>query len=351
VTHYQHGGEAYKAFARYGLPPKQVIDFSVNLSPLGLPLGLKTAWAKLINSLAQYPDPEGAGLFEYYNTLYRLSETNLLPLNGSIEGIYLLPVHLGLKRVLIAQPGFYDYEAACKLAGAEIKPWRLDLANQFSFAGLEKELEGVDAVILGSPHNPTGQSLKPTQILKLCSTYPHINFIIDQAFINLSCDPKSLSLLGPECLRPNLWVLHSLTKEWALPGLRLGALVGPDSEIRALKAKLPPWRLSGPALAAIPYLLGDTDYLKQVYSTLKQERSRLFSELASNPKLTLIPTDANFFLACYNPQEGLDPLLKSALEAGLMLRDGRNFKGLEGAWFRFAILAPAQNDRLLEFLK
>ena len=348
MSGHQHGGQVERAFAAHGLAPKPVIDFSVNVSPLGPPPALLEAWPRYLDSVPNYPDPDGAPLCDYYHQRYGLDPESVLPLNGSIEGIYLLPRLLGLKRVTVPKPGFFDYAAACRLAGVEVAPWQLDAADGFSFDGIEHQLAGVDGVFLGSPHNPTGQVIERGLLLGLCDQFPQITFMIDQAFIHLCDNPQGLSLLAPEHFRPNLLVLHSLTKEWALPGLRLGGLVGPSEVIAKLKAQLPPWRLSGPALAALADLTDQEVYENSRQEMLDAERLRLFAALADCPKLELIPSHSNFFLARY--LGGLDDLLKRALERGIMLRDGRNFEGLDGDWFRFAILSPDHNDRLIEFL-
>ena len=347
-TSHRHGGEWAEKLAALGLSREGLLDFSLNLSPLGPPPVLAQAWDSWFPLVEPYPEKTGAALGQYYQTRFALDPQRVLPLNGSIEGIYLWPQALGLRRVLLPLPSFFDYQAALALAQVEVTPWRLDPKNHFSFAGLEAALQGQEAVIFGSPHNPTGQAIKAPELLGMVERNPQVRFLVDQAFLGLADDPKGLSLLEFE--RPNLWVLHSLTKEFALAGLRLGALVGPREGIGALASRLPPWRINGLALAAAKLLPQAQEYLREVQTLLAQERTRIYQALQGHLGLTLTPTSSNFFLARLGPGRELDPFLEAALRRGLALRDCRNFAGLEGPYFRFAVKKPAENQALLEFL-
>jgi len=347
-TLHQHGGEWAQRVLALGLDPSDILDFSLNLSPLGVPPVLAQAWGSWLSLAQPYPEKTGAPLVQYYHTRFGLDPQRVLPLNGSIEGIYLWPQALGLTRVLLPLPGFFDYQAALELAKVQVTPFYLDPKNNFSLAGLEAALGGQEAVVFGSPHNPTGQVIPAQQLLGMVDRNPKVKFLVDQAFLGLSDDPKGLSLLEAE--RPNLWVLHSLTKEFALAGLRLGALVGPKEGIQKIAARLPPWRINGLALAAAQLLPQAQDYLPLVQTLLDQERSMRFLALKDHPGLTLVPTSSNFFLARLALEKELGPFLESALRRGLALRDCRNFVGLEGPYFRFAIKRPAENQALLEFL-
>ncbi|MDT8445513.1 MAG: aminotransferase class I/II-fold pyridoxal phosphate-dependent enzyme [bacterium] len=340
-----HGGEAGRYFKDYGLEPRPYLDFSVNLSPLGPPPAMLRALPS-VQVVDRYPERQGQPLIDYYQRRFGLLAERILPLNGSIEGIYLWAHKLRPQRPLVLDPGFGDYQAALAPFAQEIVHHSL-VAPDFDLASLEAALPGCDACLVGSPHNPTGTALDAKQWASLLGRWPEVNFLVDQAFLGLSDDPQGLSLL--DLAFPNLWVLLSLTKEFACPGLRLGALISPQDQAAFWLSELPPWRLSGPALAAVEALAEEADYLPNLQVNLNQSRQEVFRALSALPRCQPTPSRANFFWVRYGGD--IDALLGAALQAGFFLRDGRSFLGLEdAAYFRLGLKTAAENRQLLEFL-
>ncbi len=346
---HRHGGQGDQAFAGFGLEPRPYLDFSVNLNPLGPPPALAQAWPELLRAATRYPSPQGHKLTQYAQQTWGVAPTRLLPLNGSIEGIYLLPALLNWKRVLIFEPSFFDYRAACEAAGVEVLTWpnwpepRLE--------GLAEQYQQVDGVFIGSPNNPTGQVTAKEQVLAWAREFPQVDFVVDHAFLPFlsHTEPWDLSLEVER--HTNLWVLHSLTKIFALPGLRLGALLGPEGKIESFKARLPPWRVNGLAEEAAGLLLSQGEYLKRTQGIIAQEQNRFRAELAPLKGLKLASGQVNFLFAQWSDATPLEVLLKQALAAGFLLRDCRNFQGLSQNGFRFAVRMPAENQALIQFFK
>ncbi len=225
---YLHGGTPQLDMVRLGVPIRPVSDFSVNLNPLGPPPIIKEKWKELLEAVEHYPSVEGDGIANYYQSIYGISPNNFLAGNGSTELIYLIPRVLRFKRVAVLTPSFHDYERASLLAGAKVAKCSLSPHDDFVFPTedrLLEVLEKVDAFWIARPNNPTGNLFSMKLILKYTRMFPEKWFIIDEAFIQFLDDWKSNSFLAAKPM-PNVLVLNSLTKFYAIAGLRLGRAYG-----------------------------------------------------------------------------------------------------------------------------
>ncbi|PCI29021.1 MAG: threonine-phosphate decarboxylase [SAR324 cluster bacterium] len=345
-----HGGVPTLDFQRLGITPREVIDFSVNISPLGVPEPLLRIWNELSAEIGQYPTIEGQGLLTLYEEHFQLDPRYILPGNGSIECIYLVPRVLGFKKVGIITPSFFDYERASRVAGASIVHLPLQVENAFAAPDLEeveRVLGSVDALILGNPNNPTGTFYDPQWILDLADRFPQKWLLIDEAFIHFLENHEEKTLARQDRIRPNILVFQSLTKFYALPGLRLGCVIGAEETIQRLREQKEPWSINRVAEKAALQLAHCEDYEAKLRKMISQERKRIQDQCRNNPGIHLYPSTANFFLAQWKGTENLDDLLADLLSQGLYVRDCRNFKGLEANFFRFAIRTPDENTKLL----
>jgi len=336
---HQHGGTPEKDFERLGIAPRPVLDFSVNISPLGPPEPVRRLWPKLIDLLKHYPHIEGNGVKSFYTATFGLPSESILPGNGSIDLIYDVPRILRLRRVLIPQPSFYDYSRASLAAGAEVVSGNLDL------------LEGCDALFVGTPNNPTGKLIPAETLLQLADQFPEVTVLVDEAFIQFTDQTKSLTLMRPDRLRKNLIAFHSLTKTYALPGLRLGACISHPETIARLAGQRAPWMANRIAERVAEILSECDDYEQKLIPMIGKERERVFQALEKHPHFSPLPGAANFLLVQWTGSDNLDELHRHLLSSGLYVRDCRNFQTLEQNWFRIAIRRPEENDRLLQALE
>lgn len=141
-TEHKHGGNPLTDLARLNLPERKIIDFSVNLNPLGMPEVISKNWGALINGVQDYPDIDARGISEFFTYKTGVPASEFLAGNGSTELIYLIPRALKLKKVLVISPSFYDYERASLLAGAQVLSYPLKPVENFSFPSI-RELEAV----------------------------------------------------------------------------------------------------------------------------------------------------------------------------------------------------------------
>ncbi|HED30552.1 MAG TPA: threonine-phosphate decarboxylase [Prosthecochloris aestuarii] len=348
LFHHEHGGEPERRFCVGNQP---VVDFSVNISPISPPLPDVS-----LDSFAlhRYPAIDGRGIREFYTARYGLDPDTVLPLNGAIEGIYLVPRALGFKRVMVFAPSFFDYERACRLAGARVTYLRLEEHNGFALPGIDviaEKLQDVDALFAANPNNPTGTRFPKEMLLALASRFPDKWFVVDEAFIQFVDDFPGASLMKDVRAFKNVIVLNSLTKFYALPGLRMGAAIAHPDTIRLLLRVKEPWTVNALAEAVAAELVHATEFEQDVRRLVAMERAKIFKQMKKLPDFDIRGYAANFFLAHWNSSSSLDELLEFLINRHIYVRDCRNFPGLEDNYFRFSIRNPDENDILLQQLE
>ncbi len=338
----RHGGNITKLAAAAGKPAGDILDFSANINPLGPPEWLRPLISSLVSSLVHYPDPDCTDLVRAFSERFNVSADEVLMGNGETELLYLLPRVLGKRRAVIPVPAYADYGAAAESAGMAVL--RLPLREERAFipdiAEIESELRGDEAVFLGRPNNPTGHFLPADVLRDLAGRHPATIFVIDEAFADFV--PEE-SLLEGE--RPgNLIVLRSLTKFYAIPGLRLGGVVADREIIRRLRAITPPWSVNTLAQAVGAAALRDAEYAKETRLYVRERREELTGELEAIPGLAVYPGTANFLLIRID-RSGLSAseLARRLLEEGIAIRVCDNFAGLDGRFFRVAVRTAEEN--------
>jgi threonine-phosphate decarboxylase len=348
LYHHRHGGAQLTSAAQGRMA---AIDFSVNISPISPPIG-----ALSLDSFALqvYPSIDGRGIKEYYTGKFGFDGAMVLPLNGAIEGIYLLPRALELRRLLLLSPSFYEYERAGRIAGAEITFFPLAAENGFRLPSIELLADALlhaDAFVAANPNNPTGTEVPPEMIMALASRFPEKWFILDEAFIQFTAAFPDNSLMGKVMALKNVIVVHSLTKFYALPGLRLGAVIAHPDVIRRLLNFKEPWTVNAIAESVAPLLLECGEYEEKLRTMIFAERERITESFSTIAGMKLAGGAANFFLAQWQGGCSFDRLLLYLSGKEIYLRDCRNFSGLEENYFRFAVRRPDENSVFLDALR
>lgn len=349
---YRHGGNPKSDLLRFGLPNRSILDFSVNLNSLGPPAIIKNQWMHLFRAVEAYPSVAGDGISNFYQNRFDLGPENILAANGSTEMIYLVPRALQLRNAAIFTPSFHDYTRASLLAGASVCTYPLSLEHEFAFPEMHQVaeiLEDADALWIGRPNNPTGGLIAKQDVLGLAEQSPQTWFIVDEAFIQFVNGWEQKTLLM-ETLPPNVIVLHSLTKFYALAGLRMGAVVASDEVILRLRKSKEPWTVNGIADKIAPILLKCNDYEQETHISVTRERDRVFQRLLEIKGIHSFASSANFFLCQWCANEDLDHLIHYLLTKGVYVRDCRNFPGLEAGFFRFGLRSTADNELLIDAL-
>jgi threonine-phosphate decarboxylase len=350
---YRHGGIRPEDFSRWDVPRRPVVDFSVNLNPLGPPALIRERWGDLYREIEPYPTVNGDGVARFYQERYGIEPEEFVSANGSTEMIYLLPRALGLRRVVVITPSYHDYSRASRIAGASIRPCPLRRDEEAFSLPMEDVAEGMkesDALWLGNPNNPTGTLLPEGMIRELAERFAEKWVVVDEAFMPFVQTGAHHSLLAPP--RPgNVLVLLSLTKFYALAGIRMGGLAAAPEVARRVRALKEPWTVNAVAERIAPWLLECRGYEDETLRLIGNEKDRLFRRLRTIRGLKAFPPSVNFVLCQWTLTEKLEDMVKHLLHHGIYVRDCRNFPGLEKNWFRVAVRLPEENDRLTQALE
>jgi adenosylcobyric acid synthase len=351
---WRHGGHLRQLAMTAGVNPGELLDFSANINPLGPPEWLRPCISGSISSLVHYPDPGGQGLVDAACARYGVSADEILIGNGSTELFYLLPHALGVRHALIPVPSYVDYATSAKAAGLAVHALPLDVDSAFApdFDRLENALKETGdrrlMVLLGHPNNPTGRTFDADRLRHLAHRYPASIFVVDEAFGDFVEDFDSLTVSRPA----NVIVMLSLTKIFAIPGLRLGLAVASPSTVRKVKDLQPPWSVNTIAQKVGEAALRDLEYLQKSRSAVTSLRGSLRLQLDQIPYLTVYPGEANFLLIrCDHRSMNARTLAARILKRGLAIRVCDNFEGLDGRFFRVAVRTEPENRQLVEALR
>jgi adenosylcobyric acid synthase len=347
---HSHGGNLRCLSTLSGIPQTELLDFSANINPLGPPDWLRPLIESRISDLIHYPDPDAIELVEAIATLHRIPTDQILVGNGATELLHLLPRALGCSSLLLAVPSYADYEEPARLSGLSIEqlPLSPDTGFVLDPTCLVPLLKPAQLVLLGQPNNPTGRTFDAEALRRIANQHPAVMFVVDESFIGFTDGSQSLQQNRPE----NILILTSLTKLYAIPGLRLGYLTGATGHIQQLKNYLPNWTVNSLAQAVGTRAVQDIDYLQQTRSFVTQQRESLVALLSSLPGLTVYPGEANFLLLRLDhPNLDAQQLADLALQQGIALRVCGNFAGLDGRYFRLAVRTEAEQQRLVHLLR
>ncbi|MDH3329848.1 MAG: cobyric acid synthase [Desulfobulbaceae bacterium] len=348
-----HGGNLMALSAKTGLPPERIIDFSASINPLGPPEYLRKVISRSVEQIIHYPDPHGHGLLSVLASTLAVDTSQLLVANGSTEIIYALPRALDCTRAVIPVPSYLDYERACRMAGLETVqvPLTEEKGFQVNFSQLAGLLRPRDLVFLGRPNNPTGVSFAAVDLLQMVADHPDTWFAVDESFIEFidgTCELMSRKMA------PNLIVFRSLTKFYAIPGLRLGFAAAESKTAAMLKNHLLPWTVNTIAQAAGKELLVDKQFGELTRSYVRKRRVELQRMLARINGLKVFPGEANFLLvklekSALTAEQMADRLLLSS-PYPIAIRNCDNFAGLDHCFFRVAVRRKKENELLCQLL-
>lgn len=330
--------------------PERIVDFSVNINPLGPPAAIKYRWQDWYEGIYDYPDPSCTTLKQTIALREGVTESHLLPGNGASELITLIARHLHGKKVLIIQPAFSEYASACRMENCTISHFLLNPPD-WNLEGvlLQQKLSAVDAVFFCHPNNPTGVQYDRTTIDWLIDTCEQTKtlLIIDEAFYDFSSSPiSSIKKAGQS---PFLLVLRSLTKMYGIAGLRLGFLAGHPELLLEISKSQPHWSVNAIALKAGTECLNAVHHPEQTCVYIEKERKRLFS-FFQEIGFVHSPSAINFYLIRDPSWDSQQELFMYLLRKGLVLRHTYNFPGLEGKWLRAAVKKEEENQLLMEAL-
>lgn len=330
-----HGDDAYQ----YACPITS--NFSSNVFGRVDLSGLKAHLCNRIDQIGSYPEPEPYTLEAHLAKRHRLQADEVCVTNGATEAIYLIAQTFRGTNTAIFQPTFSEYADACRMHGHRVSAL-YQLPTEHDDYRLSSDIR---MLWLCNPNNPTGRVEDKAYLWNLIEHNPHVCFVIDQSYEAFTLD--SLFASAEVIDFPNVLLLHSLTKRYAMPGLRLGYVTGNRSLLNRLRTHRMPWSVNQLAIEAGLYLLEHPLEAPMDVEAYLQETSRLRINLKQLGTLEVWDTQTHFMLVCM--RLGKVSALKDYLanEHGLLIRDASNFEGLDERFFRIATQTPEENDRLV----
>jgi adenosylcobyric acid synthase len=349
----RHGGNLRQLAEASGISMDDLLDFSANINPLGPPEWLRLVISAHVGRLMHYPDPDCKALIAAASSRYGTPSEEIVTGNGSSELLYAIPGVLGVSSAVVVAPCYCDYRRSAEHSGLRVHTVTLRESNRFTldFDALEAAIGGAGGrslVILGQPNNPTGRTLDPAELRAIALRHPETWFVIDEAFADFVEGLDRMTYLRPA----NVIVLLSATKNYAIPGLRLGFAAAEAPVAAKLRGALPPWTVNCMSQAVGETALRDDGYLADSRQHVAEWRTQLVAWLTQTPGVHVFPGEANFLLArVEHGRFDASSLAERLLARGIAIRVCGNFDGLDNNYFRVAIRTSEENARLANAIR
>jgi len=330
-----HGDDAYRFNRPIRANFSSNVYSHVDLSPL------KEHLAAQMDLIGNYPEPEPYSLEAALAQTLGIAPEAVCVTSGATEAIYLIALAFRGSRSAILQPTFSEYEDACRLHGHEI----IRLSHDDIENPQDKTQESPDMFWCCNPNNPDGYVIEKDALVSLIERHPETVFVLDQSYGFFTREPL---LSAAEAVRfHNVIQLHSMTKRYAMPGLRLGYVTGSPELLEKIRTVRMPWSVNALAIAAGTYLVGHPETAPIDLDAVLAEARRLRNALAAVPGISVEPTKTHFMLC--RLADGRAEELKDWLvqQKGILIRNASNFNGLDEGCFRIASQTTEENDMLI----
>jgi len=366
-----HGGNIFKFSHDHKINLSEVTDFSANINLLGpSPKGLE-ALNERLRYISHYPDVTNDDVMNTIANVYGIEKDSILLGNGAAELIYAVGRLSGFTGAFVPAPGFSEYQASMDAANIPVREifyrqrqnddgtpyFEVPYLALQTFAAELKGQDGRIIVFLGNPNNPDGTLLDKQSIKVLAQMLKDANslLVIDESFIDfvgndtLQDNEYSMRSLINEF--DNIIVVHSFTKFYAVPGLRIGAAFSNPQIIDQLNKFIPTWSVNTLAQAYTESALNDVEYVKRTKQVLCEEQHYMYNALDAIAGITVYPPSANFILF-HIEQEGVtaDTINESLKKHNIIVRNCDSYMGLSNQWVRVAIKDHDNNVRLVDTL-
>lgn len=341
----KHGGY-------YGNDFKEIIDFSVNINPLGPSKTIQKKMVKALEDVYRYPEIDGCSAIGELSNHLNIDKKNIILGNGAIELIYLLARGINPKKVLLIGPTFNEYRRAFEMNGGKvIEITRKE--NEDFYIDIDEllriiERETPEILVLCNPNNPTGDYINPEKLTKVMDMMDSLKgfLIVDESFMDFT-EKDSFDKYIQDY---NLFILRSMTKFHSLPGIRLGYGLGNEDIIKTLMEYKEPWTMNSIALNILPEVLKDDEFIDKTLKWINIERDFLYRELKNISSIKVYNPEANFLLFKLikgDPKKFIDYLSHRKIH----IRTCHDFLGLGDKYFRISIRLRQDNIKIIEAFK
>jgi threonine-phosphate decarboxylase len=350
-----HGGNKAALARELNCPADEIIDMSANLNPLGPPEWIRAVMTEHLSDLHSLPEPDARSMIQGFARFHDIDPDTVMAGNGTTWFIYTLPLALGAKKVMILGPTYSDYADACRMHGIEPAHWLAGPENGFEpdLSSVSDMTADADLVFVCNPNNPTGVLLEPAFITELLRRHPGVCFVVDESYLPFVGAGERFSLIRAGTF-PNLLVLSSMSKIFAIPGLRTGFLSGAGSVIDQVMAFYQPWSVNALAQAVIKDIYDHPERIAPFYEKTRayiQAEKRFFLEaVAGLPGLLPVAGCTGFVLA-HLPQHTAPDVCRRVGRDRILIRDCSNFLGLDHRFVRFSLKDRATSLKLAASLQ
>lgn len=349
-----HGGQPSEIKRKFNIDAENdVIDFSANIHPFGPPEWMKQVFINSFEIISRYPDPAYTEATEHLAWFDEVHQDDVLITNGGAEAIFLTAKFFEGKKALIVQPTFSEYERACRHYHLDVQHVFLHKQDDFRLPVDEiiDKLPWTDVMYICRPNNPTGTVVEESEIRMILNLAKETGtfLVVDEAFVDFLADGNG-NLVPLLQDYKQLILLRSLTKMYAIPGLRIGYMLANQEIIQTIKQWQIPWSVNAIAQALIPEIVNDRSHVVTSQQYFQRELTRIWHRL-TNMNFYMSPSSVNFYLLRDNVHpEATGALFEFLLHHGILARHTDNFKQLDGAYLRFAVRSEQDNDLLMDTL-
>jgi adenosylcobyric acid synthase len=358
LDHLAHGGRTRELAIAAGVSEEELLDFSANINPAGPPPWLGEAVAEGAKRIGVYPDPDSLEAREAASSRYGAPRERFLFADGADSIILALPRALGSVSCVVPSPTYSGYLRAAARSRCEVVRVALEREEGYSlassgfigrFARAIASAKSPALAFLGSPNNPVGGRMPRDKLLEIIARFPGAAFVVDESFAELAGDEAGLIAEGA----PNLVIVRSLTKTWAVPGARVGFASASPELLSLLRADLPSWPLSSfaqaiarRALLDVSFAARSADYIACAEETFSRKLIALAEGLGQAlGEIHVYRSGANFLLLEFSSPEICEGAAGRLLDSGIATRRFSEAEGLDGRFMRIAVRRPEENDR------
>ncbi len=340
----KHGGNIYRYDHR-------MYDFSANLNPAGMPAAVSQAVADHIGDYESYPDPDQTELRSTIAEYYNISVSRVCCGNGAADLIFRIALGLKPKKALIVSPTFSEYREALSLAECHICDYILEREDGFR---LDDRIltrirdERPDIIFLCNPNNPTGITVPKDLVISVIyeAKRAGARVVIDECFMEFVMGAGHYSVMSEIERLPNVIILKSFTKYYAMAGLRLGyCICGDPDTADIIRGCMQAWPVSTVCSVAGIAALRSEDPRDEIRASIALQRERLMSGLLDLGFMAW-PSEANYIFFCSD-----FPLDDALRERDILIRNCSNYVGLGDGYYRIAVRTAEENDYFLAMLR
>lgn len=348
-----HGGDIYTE--RKKGRGEGLLDFSANINPLGMPESVINAVAAGLSDCVNYPDPLSRDLILALSRRENLPEACFVCGNGAADVLFRLVVAKAPGRAMVTAPTFAEYQLSLERMGCRVEHHYLKEEEGFRLTEelLPKLDAGLDMLFLCNPNNPTGQIIETGLLLKILDRCKELGIllVLDECFCDFVKNAEDYTMKSHVLQCGNLFILKAFTKNYAMPGLRLGYGICGNKELtEQIWETGQPWSVSLPAQLAGLQALKEEEFLEKTRELIFVQRERMACGLRELG-FTVYPPGANFIFFKLGEGYQASGFKELLLQHGILIRGCGNYTGLSGDFFRVAVKKEEDNNRLLEALK